>query len=339
MVLETQTTAYKPGETIPPNAYPVFRQLGIEYILQDHRHIRSVGNTVIWGQDQVQDRAFLAEPHGDGFHINRPYFEKQLRWSAERIGTQWLAGWTFIDCQEEPDHVSITCTDADGARMVITAAFVVDASGRSAILARKVGSQRKSLDRLTGYFTKWAPLPKTLANMTFIEATQDGWWYAASVSNQHLALNFMTDADLQEINATQLPQWLTDKLQETVYLRTHLATSHGQPFATVHAKPASTSHLDQLAGRLWLAVGDAACTYDPLTSYGITAALGSSLYAAMAIKDQLMGNPEAMDAYRYVQQTTFNQCLGMLQNQYNLEQRWPESAFWKRRQVNVSQAG
>lgn len=299
--------------------------------------MRSVGNTVVWGQDQAADRHFLAAPNGDGFHINRPYFEKQLRWSAERIGVQWLVDWTFIDCQEAADHVSITCTDADGARMVISAAFAVDASGRTAILARKAGSKRLPLDRLTGYFTKWAPLPKTLANMTFIEAVADGWWYAASVSNQHLALNFMTDADLHTVNAASIPQWLTDKLQETVHLRKHLVSAHGQPFATVHAKPASTSHLDILAGRRWLAVGDAAFTYDPIMSYGITAALGGGLYAAMAVKDFLMGNPEAMDTYRHVLQTSFNQCLGMLQNQYSLEQRWPDSAFWKRRQAGMVQ--
>ncbi|WP_315822395.1 hypothetical protein [Paraflavitalea speifideaquila] len=141
----------------------------------------------------------------------------------------------------------------------------------------------------------------------------------------------MTDADIHPIDHQPLPDWLFQQFRQTVHLQQRLSIATATDLHQVMAKPASTSFLTSPAGPHWLAVGDAACTYDPLTSYGITAALGSGLYAALAVADFLNGNELATDAYCYIQQTTFNKCLAMLQQQYSHEKRWVGSEFWQRR--------
>ena len=57
--------------------------------------------------------------------------------------------------------------------------------------------------------------------------------------------------------------------------------------------PAETSRLDRIAGPGWLALGDAAAAYDPLSSYGIGSAMGSGFYAGQAIADSLAGRDPA----------------------------------------------
>jgi len=307
--------------------------LGIAHLLDDAQHQRCTGNTVIWGDDQPHDRYFFTETMGDGWHINRAYFEQQLCQAAKDIGAYWLHGHHFLNREQGEDHSLIQCTTNTGSTISIKAAFAIDASGRTATLARKAGAARQSLDRLTGYYAI-APVPLTsLRSTTFIEATADGWWYAAALSHNSTVINFMTDADIHPTDNQPLPDWLLQKFRQTVHLQQRLLLPASTALQQVMAKPASTSCLTVPAGKNWLAVGDAACTYDPLTSYGITAALGSGLYAALAVADYLNGNELATDAYCHLQQTTFNNCLSLLQYQYSLEQRWPESKFWKRRQA------
>lgn len=54
---------------------------------------------------------------------------------------------------------------------------------------------------------------------------------------------------------------------------------------------------DRIVGHRWLAVGDAAVSYDPLTSDGIVRALENAVHAARAIHDALDDRPEALDEY------------------------------------------
>src|SRR5207245_744542 len=60
---------------------------------------------------------------------------------------------------------------------------------------------------------------------------------------------------------------------------------------------ANSSRLDRLAGKNWLAVGDAAMAFDPLSSQGVYNALMSGLLAAQATECSLAGDHREL--YRY----------------------------------------
>ncbi|MEM6457226.1 MAG: hypothetical protein AAF772_19210, partial [Acidobacteriota bacterium] len=99
-----------------------------------------------------------------------------------------------------------------------------------------------------------------------------------------------------------------------------------------------SSRLDAIAssgsdadGPPWLATGDAAVSYDPLSSHGIASALGAGYYAGCAARDHLLGRSEAFDAYRAVMQQAYATYLDLRQRAYADEQRWPDAPFWRRR--------
>jgi flavin-dependent dehydrogenase len=91
--------------------------------------------------------------------------------------------------------------------------------------------------------------------------------------------------------------------------------------------------LDRAGGERWLAVGDAALSFDPLSSKGIGNALYTGILAAQSIvhADQ-MGQT---DCPNYLQQVTriFAVYQQQLQQFYQLETRWSDSVFWQRRQA------
>jgi flavin-dependent dehydrogenase len=112
---------------------------------------------------------------------------------------------------------------------------------------------------------------------------------------------------------------------------------HGyEPARPLRVLPAESSRLDQIAGEGWIALGDAAAGHDPLSSHGISAAMGAGLYAGHAAADLLAGRPEARLAYLDLMERNYRAYLELLAAHYARERRWPASPFWRRRRGHTS---
>jgi hypothetical protein len=90
-----------------------------------------------------------------------------------------------------------------------------------------------------------------------------------------------------------------------------------------------TSRATQLAGKNWLATGDAAIAFDPLSSHGITNAVYTANRAVKAIALHLSdGDEKHFQEYAESLSTIFATYLGTRYELYQRERRWPEAAFW-----------
>src|SRR5207247_1983896 len=98
--------------------------------------------------------------------------------------------------------------------------------------------------------------------------------------------------------------------------------------------PANSSRLDRVTNGNWLAIGDAAMAFDPLSGQGVYKALESALRSAKLIREYWTGNKSALRDYAAAVEKDFNDYLLMRGNSYAMEQRWPESVFWQRRISN-----
>ena len=110
-ILEPYSSYYKPGEIIPADAYPLFRQLGIDYTLHDAQHKQNRQHLYAWGSSPHET---AHQQPGSGWYMNRMYFEKQLRWAAERLKVQWFTSLTFIDFEAKGDHINLIAATRDG---------------------------------------------------------------------------------------------------------------------------------------------------------------------------------------------------------------------------------
>src|SRR5262249_53538337 len=97
--------------------------------------------------------------------------------------------------------------------------------------------------------------------------------------------------------------------------------------------PAFSACVSPATGDDWVAVGDAACSQDPLSASGIARALDTGIHAARAIDSQLRsGRTAALVAYDKWIATGFVTYWTTRMAYYNIEHRWPEAPFWRRRQ-------
>jgi flavin-dependent dehydrogenase len=83
----------------------------------------------------------------------------------------------------------------------------------------------------------------------------------------------------------------------------------------------------------WVAVGDAASAYDPLSSLGICKALESGIRAADALARH------RLDEYEAWVRSSFEQYVWTRDAYYALETRWPDSPFWRARRGERAHVG
>jgi flavin-dependent dehydrogenase len=230
---------------------------------------------------------------------------------------------------------------AAGGDHRLHARFVVDASGRASMVARARGVARHAFDRLMAVAAYVKPGPGGPASdrATLIEAVEDGWWYSALLPADQMIVAYMTDADLMKHQLATAGGW-SGLLRRAGPTRARVASHGSETEGEPRMVSASSSCLAAFAGAGWLAVGDAAASYDPLSSQGITVALSSGIEAAGAIAAQLgagAGGSEALASYDRRRRRDFFDYLVLRAAYYALERRFPRSEFWRRRQPATRQ--
>ncbi|MBI3734207.1 MAG: tryptophan 7-halogenase [Chloroflexi bacterium] len=271
----------------------------------------------------------MFNPYGHGWHIARNRFDAMLAQRAEEQGARVYRGADVTACAPSPGGWQVAVS-IGGQPSALNAAFLVDATGRAASVARRLGARRVTADRLTGIAGFFADRrdPAARDSRTLVEAAPDGWWYSAELPDDRLIAVYLTDADLLPKGRLDVGYWQA-RLAQTTHTRGRVS---GGALESLRAFNANSSRLDRFSGPGWLAVGDAAAAVDPLSSQGISRALESGLQAAQAIEQYLGGNAEGLPAYARWLERGFEDYLRRRAIYYGWERRWPDSVFWQRRQ-------
>jgi flavin-dependent dehydrogenase len=330
-ILEAQSeTTWKHGETLSPAAAPVLASLGcwdaLQRKLADGMGRESFGTTAAWGQQELQANDFLFSMHGNGWQLDRASFDRWLLEHAIERGAVVHRGIVLTESGElNGGGWWLRC----GERTV-QARFVIDASGRRAAFARQRGSRVLVTDQLTAMFVLWEEVPPS---STMIEAAEDGWWYSTSVPSDVTVSAWMTDADLlRGSGGLDLEAW-QKKLANSVHTKARLDGARMMMQPRVFA--AQSQRLDSMGGTAWVACGDTAMTFDPLSSHGITKALRGGKLASFVAADFLLKERESHKRYEQILHEEYAQYLQTRGEFYREEQRWPESLFWARRHTDA----
>jgi len=318
------------GETLPPRGRVPLTQLGVwdRFLSEDHRP--SPANVSAWGGAELQEAHFIFNAYGNGWHLDRARFDQMLAMAAEETGAIVSCGTRVTSCVRHSPHgdwcVSFT---TDSVNQTARARFIVDATGRAALHARRHGARRVVYDGLIGIAGLFSSDVDHTDNRTLVEACDSGWWYSATLPGGQLIVVFMTDADVWRRDRRHVVEQWRQRLALTFHMRERVGERSFEP--PLRMMTARTSRLDRIAGPRWLAAGDAASTVDPLSSQGITIALQSGLIAGRAIERWTRGRSDAFVEYERHVHDEFDSYLKTRAMHYARERRWPDSTFWRRR--------
>jgi len=324
------------GETLPPEVRRLLASLGVWEEFLSQNHCRSFATHSAWGQAELYTNDFIFNPYGNGWHIDRLRFDMMLARAAENVGVDVLRGAQLVSIHERVSNGWRIEIDAEAKQLEWEAKVLIDATGRASTIARKRGAIRTSCDHLIGVVA--FPTPDFAApasnDVTLVEAVEDGWWYSALLPNGQIVVAFMTDADIYARASKNSRYVWNEQLKKTEH--TNLRLYPGAPVSVVQVVSANSSYLDKTVGKTWLAVGDAAMAFDPLSSQGVYKALETALQAAEAIRDRLSGDTEAFLKYAAQLEEHFDRYLAIKGHYYAQEGRWPDSLFWRRRHTATS---
>jgi flavin-dependent dehydrogenase len=327
--------AVRVGESIPPDTRIVLEQLGVWDAFVKENHEPCLGSCSSWGADELGYNDFLFNPMGNGWHLDRRRFDAFLARQVNARGIELCTGTRWDACERSAAGLRLRLWGKGGAARMVTARFAVDATGMRASFARSMGASRLFVDQLL-CVTAFLALPAfgAFSRLTMLEAVEYGWWYAAKLPDRRLAVAVASDPAIVKRHALRrCDGWFACLM----------ATRHIAPQLTgcrfIESSPiicaASSFVLDKTVGTGWLAVGDAAAAYDPISSQGIYKALADGTRAAKAIANFLHGSAAELDDYQVEAADRFRRYLDNRNYFYGLERRWPDSAFWMRRQANT----
>lgn len=318
----------KPGESLSAAAEPLLRTLGLDRLLGDPAHRRVESTFTSWGGAALQERNRMVHPGGLGHVVDRGRFEGAARSQATDHAAVAVTEATVASIQRGRDGWTVE-TD-QGER--IAAAMLVDATGRAAAIGRRGASLLRD-DRLMAAYAFLDQIDEGIdpTPATLVEAVPNGWWYATLLANRRLAVNFYSDPDLMPRGLARDESAWRVLVAETRYISRWIETGGFALAGPPSLASAGTTWLSRPAGQDWVAVGDAAAAFDPLSSHGMTTALWTGIEAGKAVHRTLNGADEALGDYADRVLQGVGRYRADRRRVYACEPRFARHPFWQRR--------
>lgn len=322
------------GECLPPAGTTWLQHLGLGGALKSCGVLPIVAQRSRWGADTVESSDLIRSAHGGAWIVDRAELDRILLEAATGRGTTLLPS-PDPRVVREGDLWSI---EADGS--AVRARYLIDATGRRAAIAHRLGARTRCHDRLV-VLARRATTHETsdVDSTTLIESTSEGWWYSCRTGPRERLLAFFTDADLLPTGREARVRLLERQLAKTDLLAGIVATHRYCQDGEVRSAIARSSILDPLCGQGWLAAGDAAAAHDPLCGHGIIAAMDGSRWAALSLIAAARGRADAMDTYAAFVRERHRAYRLRLADLYAAETRLQTHPFWLRRRGRIGFGG
>lgn len=308
------------GETLPPMIRQPLNDLGVWERFCACDPMPSYGIQIAWETASPRYQEFLRNPYGCGWHVDRARFDAMLAAAASAAGAELLAPARVIGCRRTAAGEWRVEAARGDTMLALSAKMLLDATGRKALLATQLGSQAHVTDHLIGAVT--FSDRSDIAQQTLIEAVDNGWWYSAPLPRARMVFAYMTDSDLWRNYA-----W--DELVKQAPLTSERARNLIPP--PLQLVSAASVVRRPVTGSDWVAIGDAALAYDPLSGQGVLKSIETGTRSSAAIARHLTGDSAALPEYETWIHDAYQSYLSQRSHFYSSVRRWPNSRFWQRR--------
>lgn len=359
LVEERVSTSFKLGESLPPTSIGL-----VKHFLGDPEDpeqqlpgiFRTAGNVSQWATEQADVADFFFTSNGFGLCVERLAFDEALRSHAVAAGATLLKGVRFESCVRIADSTFNWQLRLASEKQTqqCCARYLVDCSGRRSVVARTLGVPTvHNDDQLFAYAQWFSCIGDDDDRYTRIEAAPHGWWYSnrlpSTEDNETKRLVVLhSDKDLPVARVAASLQGFNRLLDDSTHIAPLLKARGYHPCGTIRGAPANSQRLRNFCGDAWMAVGDAAQAYDPLSSQGIDKALRTASHAGhmihYALTDCAQGTAELDSSNAYVQQYDEQQrqlwqtYLSQRDFYYGIQPRWSDQPFWQRRRQLANEA-
>ncbi|MRN77247.1 FAD-binding protein [Brucella sp. 10RB9210] len=315
---ESRTPKQKIGESLSGQGIHLLKSSRLFNWVQESRPIENTGNISAWGSSALVQKDFIFDLFGSGWHLDRAAFDRCLQKAALSKGSVFLNEKVRYLERARTSGWNVQLQDRE-----IHSRWLIDASGRNGVVSKYLGIKRIKDSPLIAIFS-WG-VNRSSESRTLIETTPNGWWYTALLPDNRRVAAFHT-SPAHAKSLIQGQRHFADEMRTTRHVSQHCCLD--ESWTSLRGADASGSILATTAGEDWLAIGDAAMTFDPLSAHGILNALAHGIFGAQAIIKAFSGD---FDALRNLKEDVLNkrrEYVKNIMNLYNNENRW-ENSFWR----------
>jgi len=326
LVLEQKVVVGNAGETLHASAIDSISKMQLAMEFEKLGLDTLAGFESSWGIPVPLFKPAIQMLGGGGWLFRRKPFEDMLLKQFLAKGGCVFYGPFEIKKQEK------WCLTFTGCDFMLSASFLIIATGRKGLSQFSMGP-KQVIDKLVCFTAR---IPSSDCDLVVrLDAMETGWMYTAKQEEGFRALSFFTDGDLfREREPNKIIAHLSDLLQTSPSICKIIGSIAACSNLTITS--ANTTFLESSFGENWLACGDSAQTYDPLSSHGIVQALQSGIEAAQSVIESLSGSKVAQHFYELARRSRFREYLRQRTAYYSLEKRWTSTEFWSRRTQETS---
>lgn len=311
------------GESMLPFCFRIFEDLGVMDQMRRSfvrkpgvRFVHRDGSTsTTWCFSHVIfDETYLS------FQVNRSIFDSILLDNSRRLGAEVREGTKVTDFDlSDPDAVAVTSRDEEGTEEVHNARFLIDASGRDAIVGAKNGWRklREELDR-TAIWSHWqgiemkGGLEEGLSLIIYMGEEKKGWiWIFPLEGDRITAGTVMQNSYMRDQMRTFKQSGSKDATTDLMYQELRFS-----PFVkdliegTDQVLPTMVNgnysyEVKNHYGTNYAMIGDARGFIDPIFSSGVFLSMNTARLVTNALHEKFSRsipgvNEEMVEAYRLV---------------------------------------
>ncbi|GAA2902103.1 FAD-binding protein [Actinoplanes cyaneus] len=355
LILEKETfPRYQIGESLLPSTiHGICHLLGVSEEIAKAGFPRKKGGTFRWGSGSTPwNFSFSVSPKISGptsfaYQVERSKFDKILLDNAARKGAEVRQNSTVLDVLEDGERVAgVVYRDADAGEHRVRAKYVVDGSGNTSSLYKRVGGTREYSEffrslALFGYFENGARMAEPFSGNIFCEAFPSGWFWYIPLSDTLTSVGAVVRredaAKIQGDPETALNNLIAETGTVKNYLADASRVTTGQ-YGEIRVRKDYSYRNTSFWRPGMVLIGDAACFVDPVFSSGVHLATYSGLLAARSINSVLAG--------RIDEKSAFDECEARYRREYSVFYEFlmsfydmhvdESSYFWSAKKVTSS---
>ncbi|MBO0930242.1 lysine-epsilon-oxidase maturase LodB [Fibrella aquatilis] len=332
IVESSDLSAVRVGEQVDPSLFDLLAYLQItREQLEEDSFIQGYNTLSAWGSSHISSRSSITSSREAAYQLDREKFDLLLLGKAAEKGAVVMPRARCMHFQQSADgHWTVQVKHQTRGELSVQARYVVDATGRQSSIARQLGIGAAVKDQLVavGAFLQVGE-GGSVRQEVMLETVEEGWWYCATLPNRQVVTTLFSDADMVKERQLQKPANWNALLARTVHVKQRVANSTA--FGSPWVRGAFSKRIDTTARPHFMAVGDAAASFDPVSSLGIGFAVSSGCHAARALCQLDEGDGAAINTYQQSIDTIFDQYLSTKATYYSQEKRWLTAPFWQRR--------
>ncbi len=209
-----------------------------------------------------------------------------------KLGADAREDVCVLELDFAPQGVTAHAESTDGERHTVRARYVIDATGRDALLGARLRLRRKhprhQSAALFAHFRGVQPRAGDNAGNISIYSYEHGWAWMIPLRDDVFSVGVVADPRLFKTRQEPLGDFMARILAGVPGARERMAGS--EIIGNLHATGNYSYTCGRLTGRRWIMAGDAGAFVDPIFSTGVFLAMRSAEHAAKLV-DRVLREP------------------------------------------------